>query len=132
MLIRGVKWDMRIYVLITQMRPMKIYLYKEGIVRFSSDRYDMSKIGNQYSHLTNSSINKNSTRITHNSTTAGQGLKWSFDQLRSEFCGGGISWYQLWVKIEQIIVLTCINYCSTVPNLKTCFELLGFDIIIDN
>lgn len=60
MLIRGVKWDMRIYVLITQMRPMKIYLYKEGIVRFSADRYDMSKIGNQYSHLTNSSINKNS------------------------------------------------------------------------
>lgn len=60
MLIRGVKWDMRIYVLITQMRPMKLYLYKEGIVRFSSDRYDCSRINNQYSHLTNSSINKNS------------------------------------------------------------------------
>lgn len=29
-------------------------------------------------------------------------------------------------------MLTCINYCSEVPNLKTCFELLGFDIIIDS
>jgi tubulin polyglutamylase TTLL2 len=63
LLIRGVKWDMRIYVLITQMNPMKLYLYKEGLVRFSSDRYDLQKLGNQYSHLTNSSINKfSSTR----------------------------------------------------------------------
>ena len=44
MLIRGVKWDMRIYVLLTQMRPMKLYLFKEGIVRFSADRYDISKL----------------------------------------------------------------------------------------
>ena len=49
---------MRIYVAITQMRPMKVYLYREGIVRFSSDRYDTSKLANLYSHLTNSSINK--------------------------------------------------------------------------
>ena len=58
LLIRGLKWDMRIYVAITQMRPMKVYLYREGIVRFSSDRYDTSKLANLFSHLTNSSINK--------------------------------------------------------------------------
>jgi len=31
---------MRIYVLITQMRPMKLFLFREGIVRFSSERYN--------------------------------------------------------------------------------------------
>ena len=41
-------------------KKMKLYLYKEGIVRFSADRYDVSRIANQFSHLTNSSINKNS------------------------------------------------------------------------
>lgn len=46
MLIRGVKWDMRIYVLISQMSPMKLHLYKDGIVRFSADRYDASRITN--------------------------------------------------------------------------------------
>ncbi len=46
LLIRGVKWDIRIYVLISQMRPMKLFLYKEGIVRFSSDRYDISRLSN--------------------------------------------------------------------------------------
>lgn len=49
---------MRIYVVITQMRPLKIYLYKEGIVRFSSEKYDTSTIKNVFSHLTNTSINK--------------------------------------------------------------------------
>jgi tubulin polyglutamylase TTLL2 len=37
----------------------------------------------------------------------------------------------MWVKIEGIIILTCINYCSVVPDMKTCVELLGFDIMID-
>ena len=57
---------MRIYVLVSQMRPMKLYLYKDGIVRFSSDRYDTTHIGNQFSHLTNTSINNNSKRTNTN------------------------------------------------------------------
>lgn len=77
MLIRGTKWDMRIYVLITQMRPMKLYLYKEGIVRFSTDRYDNSQLKNVYSHLTNSSINKYAP--TSMSCSYGSGIKWTFE-----------------------------------------------------
>ena len=36
------------------------------------------------------------------------------------------------MKIELIIVLTCINYCSEVPDMKNCFELLGFDVLVDS
>jgi len=36
------------------------------------------------------------------------------------------------VKIEVIIILTCINLCPLVPDLKCCFELLGFDIMLDD
>jgi tubulin polyglutamylase TTLL2 len=36
------KWDLRIYVTIPKVRPLKIYLYSEGLVRFSTDRYDKS------------------------------------------------------------------------------------------
>jgi len=66
---------MRIYVVITQVRPMKIHLFKEGIVRFSSDRYDMSHIDNVYSHLTNSSINKYAPTGGAN----GGSTKWTFE-----------------------------------------------------
>jgi tubulin polyglutamylase TTLL2 len=58
LLIRGYKWDMRIYVLVTRMRPLTVFLYKEGIARLSSDRYDTKRLGNVFSHLTNTSINK--------------------------------------------------------------------------
>jgi len=54
---------MRIYVLITQARPLKLYLYKEGIVRFSTEKYDNNFIKNIYSHLTNSSINKYAANV---------------------------------------------------------------------
>ena len=69
---------MRIYVAITQVRPMKIYLYREGLVRFSTDRYDKTKLNNLFSHLTNSSINK----YAHGAGQEGEKVhdnKWTLD-----------------------------------------------------
>jgi tubulin polyglutamylase TTLL2 len=37
---------------------MNLYLYKEGLVRFSTERYDTKNLSNLFVHLTNSSINK--------------------------------------------------------------------------
>lgn len=45
--------------------------------------------------------------------------------------GCGHDYDMMWAQIEQIIQLTCINLCSEVPDLKCCFELLGFDIMLD-
>lgn len=61
----------------------------------------------------------------------GSGIKWSFEQLRVYCRDNGIPYEQIWVKIESIIILSCINYCSIVPNHKSCLELLGFDVMID-
>jgi len=82
-----------------------------------------------FSHLTNSSINKYAA--TNISDGHGSGLKWSFAQLRSYFVNFGHDYDLMWAQIEQIIILTCISLCSLVPDLKCCFELLGFDIMLD-
>ena len=37
----------------------------------------------------------------------------------------------MWIKIESIIVLTLINLAPEVPDLDCCFELFGFDVLID-
>eukprot|EP00347_Sterkiella_histriomuscorum_P012493 403368368 len=144
LLIKGYKWDMRIYVLVTQARPLKFYLYKEGIVRFSSEKYDTSTIKNVYSHLTNSSINKFAANVNIMSGGAfGSGIKWNFSQLRSYlkvkqqlvfnliYQDQGINYEKLWVRIESIIILTVINLASQMPDLDCCFELFGFDIMVD-
>lgn len=43
-----------------------------------------------------------------------------------------MDWDSLWVRIETIIVLTLLPLAPEVPNLGCCFELFGFDVIVDS
>jgi len=131
MLIRGLKWDLRIYVAIPSIRPMKLYLFKEGLVRFSTDRYDKSKINNLFSHLTNSSINKYANGGGQDGNAV-KDNKWTIEQLKRHLGSSGFNYEEIWTKIEKIIILTCINLISMCPNYDNCFELMGFDIMIDS
>ena len=58
----GYKFDMRIYVVITCINPLRIYMFEEGLARFATCKYNNDAgAGGQkskYMHLTNYSINK--------------------------------------------------------------------------
>ena len=51
---------MRIYVLVTSVNPLEVFLYKDGFGRFSTMPFslDPSDKNNKYIHLTNVSIQK--------------------------------------------------------------------------
>jgi hypothetical protein len=64
-LIDGLKFDMRIYVLVMSCDPLKIFLHKEGLVRFATQPYekidlnsDREMMKNMFIHLTNYALNK--------------------------------------------------------------------------
>ena len=58
-LVNGHKFDLRIYVLITSFDPLKIFVFREGLVRFAVRQYS-EDWENNFIHLTNYSVNKSS------------------------------------------------------------------------
>lgn len=66
-LLDGLKYDLRLYVLVMCCDPLKIYLYNEGMVRFATQPYkpieqnaDKAELNNMFVHLTNYAVNKES------------------------------------------------------------------------
>uniref|UniRef100_A0A803VAJ0 Tubulin tyrosine ligase like 4 n=1 Tax=Ficedula albicollis TaxID=59894 RepID=A0A803VAJ0_FICAL len=108
-LIGGKKFDLRIYVYVTCYDPLRVYLFKDGLVRFASCKYSssMESLSNKFMHLTNYSVNKKNTEYKSNSDeTACQGHKCSEPYVNSLV--------KMYVRRP---------YC--------CHELFGFDIMLD-
>lgn len=139
LLIDGFKFDLRIYVAVTSMDPLRIYIYKEGLVRFATEKYDTSTYRNVFVHLTNYSLNKYNPNFL-NTDEDGMGSKWSLTAFKEFVNKHGLNFAGLWEDIKDICLKTIISMetivnaaCKMyVPNRNNCFELLGFDILIDN
>ena len=68
-LIDGFKYDLRIYVVVNGINPLRIYIYKDGLARFATEKYvkqDEENIKNHMMHLTNYAINKESENFVAN------------------------------------------------------------------
>ena len=138
LLIFDTKFDLRLYVLVTCLNPLVIYLYHEGLVRFASCRYAgdvLENLDDPYIHLTNYSVNK------------------TYKDFDEGSCRKSISWFHeyldafsynkkdIWNNIEDCVIKTIIaalptlrrTYDMTFSNhnlFSACFELFGFDIML--
>ena len=150
LLIDNLKFDLRIYVLLFGIEPLRIYMYKDGIARFGTEEYDVpdiANINNRFMHLTNYAINKNNAGFN---TVNQYDIEWrghkrslhSIWALLNEEVGVEY-WEWLQRKIKSIIVKTLITvknhlrhiYRSWQPDdmeNSLWFEILGFDILIDD
>ena len=67
LLIDGYKFDLRVYVALMSINPLRIYIYEDGLVRFATQKYKSGvDKGAKYTHLTNYSLNKNSANFKEN------------------------------------------------------------------
>merc|ERR1719507_2593833 len=111
-LINDTKFDLRLYLLVTSVNPLRIYLYDDGLVRFASNKYsnESTKVGDVFTHLTNYSINKNSTTYMSNEdSTQAQGHKWTLKSLWRHFDAEGIDHSVIWEKIKDLMIKTIIS-----------------------
>jgi hypothetical protein len=58
-LINNKKYDLRLYVLVTGLRPLRIYFNQEGLIRIAAQNFTLNEefIKNRYVHLTNTGVN---------------------------------------------------------------------------
>lgn len=132
---------MRIYVAVTGVNPLRIYIYEEGLTRLATENFTLSdKNFDKFAHLTNFSVNKKNNKFHIDEQKDGVGNKWSLAALKSYFQNNGINYDQIRMEIEDIVIKTvqsiehklyttaesCLQYRNN------CFELLGFDILIDD
>lgn len=141
LVINDLKFDLRIYVVVTCYDPLRIYIYDEGLARFASEPYNSSAKASKFSYLTNYSINKKNDKFIQNQDWQQDsiGHKWSFSALLKTLERQSIDTCMLQSKIYDLVIKTVIaiepEVVSMVRKLglgrNNCFDLLGFDVIID-
>jgi len=141
LLINNLKFDLRIYVAVTGVNPLRIYIYEEGLTRLATEAFNLEgKNFDRFAHLTNFSVNKKSDKFYIDAEKDGVGNKWSLKALKQYFESVNINYESIRTDIEDIVVKTILSIEhklftaaeTYLPYRNNCFELLGFDILIDD
>jgi len=131
LLIGGKKFDLRLYAMVTNYQPLTIYMHRGGFCRFSMSRYtsDKSDMTNLGKHLTNVAVQKHSGKAAYKRT----GAKWDMRNLKTYLMSvvGLEAVNRLMSDIESIVIHSLLAVQKVMINDKHCFELYGYDILID-
>merc|ERR1719387_1406450 len=133
LVIGGKKFDLRLYCLITSYNPMTIYLHRGGFCRFSMARFSMDKsqFTNMSSHLTNVAVQKHTAK--GKDAYQRTGGKWELNGFKNHLImtvGQEVT-NRLFTQIEDIMIASSLAVKNSMINDKHCFELYGFDILVD-
>jgi len=131
LLVGGKKFDLRIYVLVTSYKPLKVWLSSLGFARFCNEKYssEISDLNNMMAHLTNVAVQKNADDYNTD-----HGSKWSIENLRFylEQTRGKTATEKCFDEIKNIIYISLKSVQSIIINDKHCFEMYGYDILIED
>lgn len=128
--VKGKKFDLRLYCLVTSFSPLKVFQYRRGFARFTNSRYS-SKVEDIYDgfvHLTNVAIQK--TAENYDQRTGGkmelQALKFYLINKVGVERVDALFWEMQMIMLRSLLAVQPIMISD-----KHCFELYGYDIIID-
>ncbi|EWH00287.1 hypothetical protein [Halomonas sp. BC04] len=101
--IRGHKYVLRLYVLVSSIEPLRLYLYRQGFAKLASEPYDINDADNPYSQLTNPDINALNTtaEIPVEFIDLERYRQWLRDQGHDD--------ERLFEQIHDLVVLTVIS-----------------------
>lgn len=150
-LIDGLKYDLRLYVFVYGVQPLRVYLHQMAFARFCTEFYEKpnrDNLDNQYMHLTNYAINKFSNKYQEADSESEEdqeeeGHKRSLGAILQILQRQGCDVGSFMESIKKIIVKTVITGQPHLAHQYRCcqpecldnsmaFQILGFDILIDH
>jgi len=136
LLLNGRKHDIRQWVLVTCWNPLTIWYFGECYVRLAATNYDTDDIGNTMSHLTNNAVachhaqfdaDDEYWRCMWDEDTYAKFLKKTY---RKD------AWQHTVLPAMKRCVVSTLqsvqDSCASSRNSHSCFELLGFDFMVDD
>ncbi|CAM3438078.1 PqqD family peptide modification chaperone [Halomonas lysinitropha] len=132
--IRGHKYVLRLYVLITSLEPLRVYLYRQGFAKLASEPWDPEDADNPFSQLTNPDINalNSSAEVPVEFIDLERYRTWLRDQGHDDA--------ELFARIDDLVALTAISAVDAMRSRtaevgadpRGCYELLGLDCLVDD
>ncbi|KAG5506443.1 hypothetical protein JKF63_05946 [Porcisia hertigi] len=141
-LLDGRKFDLRLYVVVTSYDPVRLYLYREGLVRIASSPYtrtsgtagaagvtELADATDLRAHLTNFTVNKGTSPASAAERDAGataavaatgeQDLKWSLSSLAAYLAAMGYDWPGTLKQIHELLRLV---FLSVTPDVRAALR----------
>jgi hypothetical protein len=126
LLFENKKFDLRLYVLVTNVSPLTAFLYQEGIVRLCTEDYNLST-PSLFAHVTNTSVQKRNVdqkdfrQPSFNEICEFISRKYSqpkFEKLKKD--------------INILLLESLKAFQDTISPSPNSFELYGYDVLIDD
>lgn len=125
------KFDLRLYVLVTQFSPLECFISRLGFARIAGKRYNPGSLGDLEAHLTNTAVSSGlraaGNLLSHTDT------KWTLQTLERyvEATLGGGTWSAIWDRVCGRVLQSLACAEDAIPRCPCCFELFGFDVLLD-
>jgi len=114
-LLDGYKFDLRVYVLLESVTPLRAYVFRDGLARLCTEKYEApasDNIHNPFIHLTNYHLNKENKKFKHADTyeemksSSKRSIRVALTQLKSQSPAFRLE--NFWEEIDEIISKTLI------------------------
>lgn len=133
--INNFKFDIRLYVYVSSLEPLRIYVHDISYARFTTEKYstESNKLRNKFVHITNLSVNK------YNPKYQTSRHRWDMADVWRHMAENGIDTEHVEQQIHDLIIKQFISSEPVLTNMMnahakssySCNELYAYDVIID-